>query len=226
MKWIRNIFWIVSICFFSSISPAQAIQRGEDTVSVYGGLGTALQKSGLEIDGKRLSWGNIGTELGFSYFYFPSEYMGIGVDVHYAGFQGSKRSDEVPGRRHWHCFSSDFDMHTFHIMGAERINLNPQARIRFYIPLGAEIAFAKGKMQYMWDDHVIDTQTSLDRSFSWYAGLGFEFDQNSHWAWGIEARYNSFHYDYSGLAGRVEGKTARNNNEHSYISLVIKFQFK
>ena len=86
MKKIIALLMVCGMCILPSTGQAQGIESGDSTFSIYGGVGTALQKSGLNVDGKDLSWGNIGGEFGLSYLYFTSPYLGFGADVHYAGF--------------------------------------------------------------------------------------------------------------------------------------------
>ncbi|MBR4592692.1 MAG: outer membrane beta-barrel protein [Elusimicrobiaceae bacterium] len=239
MKRILTIGLLVGIFVFPGVGQAQGIEGGQRLWSIYGGLGTALQKSGLEVDGKNLSWGNIGGELGLSYLYFPSEYFGMGIDLRYAGFQGSEHYDETPGWWYRYTFESDFEMHTLQLMAAGRINLNPGSSVRLYIPFGAGAVLSDGSMTYTWgrefysyyddtlyhEDCYENTERAADVSFGWYAGVGLEFDSNGKITWGLEARYNSFRYDYGRLAEDVRGALLGKDTEHSYISLVFKLNF-
>ena len=214
------------LVFFPAKIFGQGIESGQSMVSLYGGLGSAMEKSDMEIDGKRFAWGNVGAELGLSYLYFPSSYLGLGVDLHYAGFQGSDTLEDVPGWWYWHTFESDFEMHTFQIMGAGRLNINPQSSVRLYVPFGAGVVFAQGRMDYKWDGYCEYTQTDTNTSLGWYAGIGIEFDTNERFAFGLEARYNSFRYDYNGLASDVGGDVVGKNTNHDYVSLLLSFRFK
>ena len=215
----------IGMCLFPTAGFAQGIESGDSLVSIYGGVGTALQKSGLNIDGKDLSWGNIGGELGLSYLYFPSAYFGIGADIHYAGFQGSTSVDYVPGYWYWHTFKSDFTMHSLHAMAIGRININPASRVRLYIPFGAGIAGSLANMEYTVDDYTVNNDLDYDASFSWYAGLGLEFELNNRTAWSLEARYSSFSYDYSGIADYHVSHVTGKRTENNYVSLVVSLKF-
>lgn len=226
MNKILTALCIIGMSMLPTLSRSQGIESGQSMISLYGGLGTALQKSGLETNRENLSWGNIGGEIGLSYFWFPEAHVGIGADFSLAGFQGSEIFQrDVPGWWHWHTFESDMEMNTLHLMAAGRFNINPASNLRLYFPFGAGIVFTEGKIRYMWDGKEIDKESELDTSFGWYAGIGLEFDSSDRLAWGIEARYNSFRYDYNGLAdyhGLWNGKEI----EQSYISLTLHLSFK
>lgn len=226
MKKIAMIGVWIGMFLFPVTSFSQGIEAGDSMFSLYGGFGSATQKSGMEIDGKNISWGNLGAELGLSYLYFPSDYLGLGMDMRYAGFRGSENVEDVPGWWHWHTLESKFNMDTFHVMGAGRINLNPYANVRVYIPFGAGIVFSSAEMEYWWDDRVMDKVDRSDSSLGWYAGLGIEFDLTDRLAWGLEGRYNSFRYDYRPLVDHVGGKALKDDMEHNYVSLVISIHFK
>ncbi len=226
MNKILTALCIIGMSMLPTLSRAQGIESGQSMISLYGGLGAALQKSGLEADRENLSWGNIGGEVGLSYFWFPDAHLGFGADLNLAGFQGSEIFHrDVPGWRHWHTFESDMEMNMLNLMAAGRLNVNPDSPIRLYFPFGAGIVFTEGEIRYMWDGKEIDNESELGTSFGWYAGIGLEFDQSDHLAWGIEARYNSFWYDYTDLADyhrRWNGK----ETEQSYISLTLNIRFK
>lgn len=226
MKKIMVLLMMLGMCAFPCTSKAQGIESGDSMFSIYGGVGTALQKSGLNVGGKDLSWGNIGGEFGLSYLHFLSPYFGFGADVHYAGFQGSESTDYKPGYWYWHTLKSDFEMHSMHVMGIGRVNLNPGSRVRVYVPFGAGVAVSLGKMEYKWDDYVINTNQDVDISFSWYAGLGVEFEQNDRLSWSIEGRYNSFSYDYAEIADYHIANMTGRRTENNYVSLVVSLRFK
>ncbi len=227
MKKILTLLYGISLCLLPVLGRSQGIESGQSMISVYGGLGTALQKSGLELDGESLSWGNIGGEAGLSYLWFPQAQVGIGADLRLASFRGSQliRRD-VPGWWHWHTFESDLEMSTLQLMGAGRINVNPSSSVRLYFPFGAGIVLSEGSIKYTWDGEVFDSEDELDTSFGWYAGVGLEFDASDRLAWGIEARYNAFTYDYNGLADYHARTLSGQKTEHSYISLTLHLSFK
>lgn len=226
MKKVIVFLMFVGIYMFPAAARAQGIESGDAMFSVYGGLGTALQKSGLNVDGKDLSWGNIGAEFGVSYLYFTSPYFGFGADVHYTGFQGSESVDYVPGYWHWHTFKSDFELRSLHAMAIGRLNVNPGSRVRVYVPFGVGIAGTLASMKYTWDDYVVNEDPDVDASLSWYAGLGLEFETSDRLAWSIEGRYSSFSYDYGGIADyHISGVTGK-RTENNYVSLVVSLRFK
>ena len=225
MKKVLTVCLLVGMFFFPAKSFSQGIESGQSAANFYIGFGTALNKSGLEVDGQDLSWGNIGGGAGFSYLYSPTPYFGLGADIHMEGFQGSESFEDVRGRWHWHTFSSDFEMYTMHLMGVGRININPGSRVRLYIPFGAGIALSESRMTYRFDDHKMYDERNYDSSFSWYAGLGLEFETDNGRAWGLEARYNAFEHSYEDLKYYVGGKIINDDAKREYVSLVLKFQF-
>ena len=208
------------------MSNAQGIEDGESMLSLYGGLGSAMQSSGVEMDGRDLSWGNFGGELGLSYLYFPSAYLGIGADLRYAGFQGSDTVEDVPGYWYWHTFESDFETHSLQLMAAGRINVNPGSAVGLYIPFGGGAVLANETMTYTWDDSYEWKESSSQVSFGWYAGVGLEFAQNDRSAWSLEARYNTFRYDNSDFARQIGGFATGGNSQRSYVSVVASVRFK
>lgn len=225
MKKILVLLAVLGMCFFSGQSRAQGIESGQSAIDFYLGVGSALQKSGMEVDGQNLSWGNVGGDAGLSYLFFPTPYLGLGADIHFAGFQGSESFEEVPGWRHWHTLETDFEMGTIHVMGIGRININPGSSVRLYIPFGAGVALSKSSMTYRWDDYDVYKAENSDSSFSWYAGIGLEFETNNRYTWGIEARYNAFEHNYEDLTPLVHGHIVNTNPERNYVSLVFKAQF-
>ena len=62
---------------------------------------------------------------------------------------------------------------------------------------------------------------TMDTSFAYYLGLGMEKQFASHWAWGLEVRYQGFWFDNGGyqLAG-VSGK-----EHHGYLSGLFKLSY-
>lgn len=217
---------LFTLGFFPVTGLAYGIEDGESMFSLYGGLGSAMQSSGMEVDGRDLSWGNFGGELGFSYLYFPSAYLGIGADLRYAGFQGSDTVEDVPGYWYWHTFESDFETNTLQLMAAGRINLNPGSAVRLYLPFGAGAVLANESMTYRWDDSYEWKESSSQVTFGWYAGVGLEFAQGDRSAWSLEARYNTFRYDDSKFADRIGGFATGRDSQHSYVSIVASVKFK
>ena len=210
---------------FAGTGMAQGIQSGDTQGSVDVWLGSALEKSDLEIDGKRLSWGNLGAGLGMSYLYFPEAHLGLGLGFQYTNFQGSDSIDYIPGRWFWHTLESDFETDTLHLMAQGRININPSSAVRVYLPFGVGAGVSVGTMTYTWDDLFEDEYLAANFSWGWYGGIGVEFAQSDRSAWSIEARYNTFRFDDRDFADQI-GAVVLDNNRHSYVSLAVKFSFK
>ena len=237
-KFLATLF-VVSIVIFPAAGQAQGIEAGQSMWSIYGGLGTALEKSDMEMEGKNLSWGNLGGEIGLSYLYFPSEYFGLGVDLRWAGFKGSDSSEPAFWSWYWDSYEEELEMHTLQLMASGRLNLNPGSQVRLYVPFGAGLVLSEGRMAYTlsrvyysyydhayYEETVTDYDDAHDTSFGWYAGVGLEFAAGERAVWGLEARYNSFRYDYGRLADDVGGQVIGKDTKHSYISLVLKISFK
>ena len=226
MKRFLTLLLLGSLFMLTAPVRAQGIESGTSMVSFYGGLAFGLEKSGIELEGKNLSWGNAGGELGLSYLFFPTPYFGLGADLRYAGFQGSEKTEYRAGYWYWHTLESDFETHTLQLMASGRINLNPGATVRLYIPFGAGAVFSRGLMEYTWDDYSYDTETASNTSLGWYAGVGVEFDSTDRFAWGLEARYNAFRYDDTDLAHDIGGAVINDNQNRSYVSVALKVSFK
>ena len=86
--------------------------------------------------------------------------------------------------------------------------------------------FSRGIMEYKWDDYIYDTETDSSTSLGWYAGVGIEFDTAERFAWGLEARYNTFRYDDTRLAQDIGGRSSGQEKARSYVSVAIKVSFK
>ena len=196
MKKIPAAGLMIGLLFFPVKSLSQGIMSGQTVANFYVGGGSALNKSGMEVGGQDLSWGNFGGDAGFSYLYFPNPYLALGADIHFGAFQGSESFDEVPGWWYWHTLETDFELYTMNLMGVGRLTVNPGSRARFYIHFGAGITLSEGSMTYKCDDYEIYRSENYDTSFSWYAGMGLEFEAENNLVWGIEARYNAFEHSY------------------------------
>ncbi len=225
MKKLGMLFCMLCMSLMPGLSRAQGIENGDSMLSVYLGVGSAVNKSGLEVEGKNLSWGNIGWEGGLSYLYFPVSFLGMGVNIRYAGFQGSNNVEYIPGHWHWHTLESKMQTHTLQLMGAGRINLNPASSVRVYMPFGAGLVLTNSLMTYTWDDYYEQREHSLDTSFGWYAGVGVEFEQRNGAAWAIEARYNTFRYKDSYFAERIGAVPTAKNSSYNYVSLSVSYNF-
>ena len=224
---MNKVLAALSVCFFAVLCSAQGIEDGQGVLSLYGSLGSALEKSTIEVGGENLSWGNIGAEAGLSYLYFPTAFLGLGFDIHMADFQGTQTVEDVRGRWFWHTLESDFEMQTLQLMAAGRINLNPQSAVRLYVPFGAGLTLSSGTMKYTWDEEFdLGKESATDASWGGYVGLGLEFDQGGRYSWGIEARYNVFDYDDSFLAGDIGGVLIGQDTRRSYVSLGVRFNFR
>ena len=239
MKKFLVMLFVISMGLFPAVGQAQGIESGQSMWSIYGGLGTALEKSGLEMDGRNLSWGNLGAEVGLSYLYFPSEYFGMGVDLRYAGFKGSGSTEPAYWSWYWDSFDKDLEMNTLQLMAAGRININPGSQVRLYVPFGAGFVLSDGGMSYTlsrdyysfydhtyYEDSYTNYDGAHDTSLGWYAGIGLEFDSGERVAWGLEARYNSFRHDYGSWAEEVGAHITGNDTVRNYISFVLKLSFK
>lgn len=227
MKKLLALFVFLSIlCAWPTASNAQGIESGNQLVSGYLGGGVPLQESGIEVNGTDLDWGNGGVSYGISYFVFPSAYFGIGAEISGSNFNDSEYYDAHYVQGHFFEESVETSMNLYNVMLAFRTNLNPQSSVRFYIPFGAGLTSAEGKVK---------TETSLGNfnmsgrtnSFGYFVGVGLEADLGqSNWMLGGEMRYNGFTFDTGKVSG--DGYEVRNGSKehYSYLSFLFKVGYK
>ena len=119
-------------------------------------------------------------------------------------------------------------MNVYNYMLAFRANVNPQNRVRFYVPFGFGLTSAKGKVKdngYVtglgyFDEEISKTSTSL----GYFIGAGVEADLgDSNWVLGGEIRYSGFKFDTDKYFEDGDGFGKKN---YSYLSFMAKVGYK
>lgn len=203
---------------FAASAKAEGIEAGNQLASGYLGGAAPLQESGIDFAGTELDWGDAAVSYGASYLFFPSGYFGAGVEINGNNFAEAEYSISYLGV-HGKWKSS---MNVYNYMLAFRANINPQNRVRFYIPFGFGLTSAKGKIKgeglFSGENYSATTN-----SFGYFVGAGVEADLGeSNWMLGGEIRYQGFQfdtakYDIDGISGK---------EDYSYLSFIAKVGYK
>ena len=225
---MRKLLFIMSLFFiFPLAAVAGGIETGKSSVNLYFETAAGLQRTGVEFtEGKDYAWGNVGFGTGLSYLYYPTPFIGFGIDGSIKGFQGTREEEWIRHGHHYYYDDAELSLQQIQLLGAARVYLNPESRVRLYMPLGAGISLVNGKMEYdtdsYWHSHEDNYTTS---SFAYYAGVGLEFETNNGLVFGLEARYNAFDYNVGKLADRVGVPNSAGKERYEYVSLLFSFGF-
>ena len=224
---MRKLFLLISLFLVIPLSvAAEGIEAGQNKVNLYLETAFGLDRSGVEFtEGKDYAWGDVGFGMGLSYFYFPSPYIGLGIDGGIKGFRGSNVTEWEHHGHHWDCEETELSLQQFQLLGATRLYLNPGSRARFYVPLGAGISIVNADIDYTGDHHYSYEENYSTTSFTYYAGLGLEFEVSNGLVFGFEARYNAFDYNMGKLADRAGVITDKGKERYEYVSLLFTFGF-
>ena len=200
----------------------------------FGGA-VALGHSGLmekEVDpdsdgNDALDWGSLAGSYGLQYIYRVHDRWSFGLEYNGNHFDDALQSRGIlfPPFGWWER-DIESRMNVHNMLAVGRFTFNPQSRVRFYVPFGAGVARSKGTLEVS-ETNLVSSQylhsktTAMDTSFAYYLGLDMEKQFASHWAWGLEMRYQGFWFDNGGynLAG-VSGK-----KRHGYISGLFKLSY-
>ena len=219
---MKKFLCAFAVLFLSIMAFAQ-LQEGQQVVNGRLGLGFQTQNSGIvySSSGSRVDWGSLGAEIGIEYQYLVSKYLGLGAEFSYGDFDG--------GDFTWSS-SDKVDDHTnlYRLMLAGRFNINPDNRVRLYVPfgLGLNIATQDLSIKYGGTSH---NKKTTDCGFGAFIGAGIEFDVGHNgWSWGFDTRYNIFYYDtekiVSGAPSPIKGDGNR-RYEYMIFNLNITKRF-
>lgn len=224
---MRKLFLLASLLFVLPLSAAaEGIEAGQSKFNLYLETAFGLERTGVEFtEGKDYAWGNVGFGTGLSYFYFPSSHIGLGIDGSIKGFRGTNVVNWVRHGHHWDCEEAELSMQQIQLLGATRLYLNPESRARLYVPLGAGVSIVNGNIDYGGDHWYSYDENYTTTSFTYYAGLGLEFETNNGIVFGLEARYNAFDYNMGKLASRTEIMTDKGKERYDSVSLLFTFGF-
>lgn len=223
MKKLAVLGVLLSIlCAWPTAVKAEGIQAGDQLASGYVGFGVPLQESGIKEEGTELDWGDVGGSYGVSYLFFPSEYFGVGAELSGSNFTEAEYEYTYYGIPYSHEEIKS-SMNAYNFMLAFRANVNPQSRVRFYVPFGFGLTSAKGKLEADMTGQVgTVTVDGTTNSFGYFVGAGLEVDLQNNWMLGGEVRYSGFKFDKGkyGLDG-LSGK-----EDYSYLSFLFKVGYK
>lgn len=219
---------LCAVLFLTATAFARPIQQNAFLNNFYLGGVFGMEKADIQFDDTTFAWGHAGVEVGFSGHYFVTDYIGLGLDFHYAGFQGSHKNIWDRSTIPYSQLKMNLDMETFNLMGAGRINFNPRAPIRFYMPLATGLVVAHSKFKYK-DSHAHTDLRASDTSLNWggYVGLGMEYDlYEGALTLGLETRYNFYRYNYRDLAQEIQADNHPNKHTYHYMSILMVASFQ
>lgn len=223
---------LVAICFlllvgmvgyaqseYSSHVIEKGIEKGDTLFSLFAGPAFPLNKSGIKVESdlgmKELEWGNTGTQYGFSVLQFINSYLGAGVEV--SGMTTAHASKWVDDEK------LKTSMNLINAMLTARVNVNPHNPVRFYIPFGAGITSAQGKVKVADSDEAsIKARTN---SFGYFVGAGLETNLGSKGgAIGIETRYTGFRFNTDKFGD--DGEKIAGKRNYRYLSVLLKLSYR
>ena len=224
------------LCAWPTTASAQGIEKGDQMVSVFLGSAAPLNDSGVSsvsVTGdnfgeETLDWGDASTSYGVQYMYALTPHFALGAEYNGNNFGDAEYEWEYfVNRDNWGEREVNSKMDVQNFMVAGRYTFNPQANVRFYIPLGLGVASSKATFEL---DEVIDMAGRFDRtndseskrttSFTYYVGLGLEGTFSQNWIWGVEGRYQGFQFDYGKFSDEYGTKNL------SYFALLLKLGYR
>ncbi len=224
------------LCAWPTAVSAQGIEQGDQMISVLLGGSAPLQESGVQsesitgdpLGNAELDWGDGAVSYGVQYMYALTPHFAIGAEYNGNNFGDAEYEREYFfNAANWGEDEIDSKMNVQNFMVAGRYTFNPQANIRFYIPLGLGMASSKATFDYSYAEMIggaLDRDSSssskTSTSFAYYLGLGMEGQINDHWVWGAEGRYQAFTFDY----GKFSNEYGKENL--SYFALLFKLGYR
>ncbi len=198
-----------SVLFAFLFMPAFAgidsgIDAGMTHVSLLGGFAAPVTEYKFA---SNLEYGDSGPVYGAQIMHYLTPHFGLGAEFNATNYQ------EAKGTILGVDYKNSADRYAFLLAG--KFVFVPEAKTRFYIPLGVGFSRFKGTIKSV--AAAVDTSTSSTKP-AFYAGLGVETDLNDIFIFGIEGRYNAFGIDKDKF-----------NTDNSYlddIALLLKFGIK
>ena len=205
---------LLSVVLFSCTSAFAQLEQGSQMIGLHSGLGFQLQKSGVtyDTDDSHIDWGHIGVAVGGNYFYSATSHLAVGFDFSFASFNG----DDINfGGNN----SSSSHTRLYNPMLAGRFTINPQHKVRFYLPAGAGLTIARQTLDIDYNNASY-TQKHTEYSLGWFVGVGMEAEiAQSGWSVGLESRLSFFRYDEGKLTREAPAPiTANGKSNLSYVS--------
>lgn len=196
-----------------TVSPG--FQAGDQLFSVFIGMATPRGKSGAYVgsSNEELAWGDNGVQYGFEWYYFTNPYVGYGFEI--GGMNTAYAAKQVNAVR----YRTAMDL--WNGMLSLRFNLNPYDTVRFYVPVGGGMTYARSRC-YMNTQK--QSEVGRDVSFGYFAGLGAEMNwHGADKAVGLEMRYHGFGFDTDKL---LDGRPASGNKNYGYFSVLLKLNYR
>ena len=143
------------LCVWPTAATARGLQKGDQLVSVFAGGAAPLQDAGIysadifgdDFANQELSWGEGAVSYGLQYMYALSPSWALGAEYNGSLFQeASYNSSYFLDEVYWGFNEIKTKMTVQNFLLAGRYTINPQGRIRFYIPLGVGLASASAKI--------------------------------------------------------------------------------
>ena len=147
----------------------QGIDKGMVHLSVMGGFAAPI--SDYDWDD---SYGGNGPTFGAQLMFHGTQHFGIGAEFNMAKYEEQKSS------------GIEYSADIARFMVAMKFTFTPEAKTRFYIPLGVGMAKYTGKAS--------GSEENCTKPAG-YAGLGVEADLNDIFVIGGEARFNAWQLD-------------------------------
>ncbi len=183
-------FVVLGLPAFAGID--QGIDKGMVYLSVMGGFAAPV----TDYENDTAFAGN-GPTYGAQLMFHATQYFGVGAELNMTKFEKEKTN------------GIDYSADLSNFMVAMRFTFTPEAKTRFYIPLGAGMAKYKGKA---------DGSSESCTKPAAYAGLGVEADLNDIFFIGGEARFNAWQIDKEKFDDKTEYLSS--------ASLLLKFGVK
>lgn len=198
---MKKLFLTAVIC--TLLTPAfagidQGIDQGMTHLSILGGFAVPVNEYGS--GASKVDYGDTGVSYGAQIIHHLTPMLGLGVEVN--GTNYDKSETTVLGTK----VKTSADKYGFFVAG--KVNFAPDAKTRFYIPLGAGFVQFKGKIG--------DTEEKNSKP-ALFAGIGVESDLNDIFIWGFEARYNHWFMDDTKFA---------DTNHLADVSVLLKLGIK
>ena len=142
------------------------LEPGQTRIGVYGGMSVPQS---WDIGGATAYPGNTGAMFGAEFVRNLDKMFALGFDANYASYGDKTSSVDT-------IHSSVFGGHV-----TGRVNFFPDMPTRIYIPLAAGLS--------KFDADGAASGSATQTGFSFFTGVGVEFDLGPEWTLGVEGRY-------------------------------------
>ncbi len=192
---------LLALCICLCALGAHAYEKGDVTIglaAVYSPLALGTDFGEMNVDDQALNvshdakLGKPGLGGEVQAFYFVSPRVGVGVSF----------TDQYFARDLSSGWRLDTRTRMRNYMAVGHVFLTPQHAYKLYIPLGLGMAQTDFSVDFSPKEHF------KYNGFAYYVGLGVEKEINTHFSWGLEARYNG---------NRFHDSATRANGDHVVV---------